>query len=661
MSNHFPSNTKPPKPEIQFNGKTLREWHELVRNEIALDAETVHYETFEEWKDARWKAQTDLFHLCKDIFHLDLIDHFVCPNHKAGEPHDTLPTDDENCSVCGEKLEPCQGIPPGVSIHREICNFFVHKNPLQSIALQDTMKERLLLVPRGCFKSSIDEIDCIQWIIGFPNIRITLFTAAANLGVEFVSHVRSRFIVQADKEGENKRYTHFQMLFPEHCVLPKTKESEDRFTSPARTRTGIVGPSILALSLGQNTSGIHSEVGKFDDCVSNSNSGPGSSQEHRDTIGEQIRLARGVIELYGYRDNIGTPYDEKDAYSYKIAQTDAEDIRVLIKPALELKKESKGKPEDDQVESDFIYLFPVDGAGMPRLTYKELMKIKRDDLKVYCCQYLCKPSASRTVKFTESLLRGQMVPDTNLPQDPDIENYSVWDTAWSIESGSDFTVGAVISVVRKTGQGFIRELERGRFSKQELPMKVAEQAARWHCNHIAIEGIPGAEASFDAPIRQHLERLGASHIPLEFFPVDRAKNAKELRAEMVEDHLQAKRLWFSNNIGIMDDVIREFVQFKPHSKRKDDIVDAVAHACRYLPKAEYAQTPAQRAKIIEDIMRGKMETERMFPFNPNDDPNFLWSERPPALATEPMPMDSFEMDGMKYPVYQNPEEQIYGK
>ncbi len=644
----------------QYNGKTLSGWFEEIKGIKALDHESVQFVDEKDWLNARLIAQTDLFHLAKDIFHLDLIDHWVCPNHATGEPHDTKPSEEEPCSVCGENLIPCAGIPPGQSIHRLICDFFVRKNPNKSVALQDTMKERLLLVPRGCFKSTIDEIDCVQWIICFPNIRLVLFTATEGLGVEFVSHVRSRFIVQADKDGNNKRYTHFQLLFPEHCIIPKVKEAEDRFTTPARYKVGVIGPSILALSLKQSTSGIHAEVGKFDDCVSNSNSGPGTSQDQRESVGAQIRLTRGVIELYGYRDNIGTPYDEKDAYAYKIVQTKPEDILTLIKPALEVKPESRNKKEEERVEFDYNFLFPIDAAGIPRLNYSALMRIKNDDLVVYCCQYLCRPSASRQVKFTEQLIRSCIVQEISLPQDPDVANYSVWDTAWSVESGSDYSVGAVISVVRAAGRGFIREIVRGRFSKQELPAKIADQGHRWSVQKIAIEGIPGAEASFDGPIKDHLERLGSPTIPVEFFPVDRSKNAKELRAEMVEDKLQARYLMFSSNIGIMDDVIHEFVTFKPHSKRKDDIVDAVAHACRYLPKAEPQQSPAVRAKILEDIMRDKMEHERLFPFNPNDDPNYHWSERPPIME-EPLPMDTFEVGGNKYPVFKNIEEQIYGK
>ena len=63
-----------------------------------------------------------------------------------------------------------------INTHEEICNsFFVQKDPtfitFDHFADQYTdLKQRVLLVPRGGFKSSIDMADCIQWIICFPAI-----------------------------------------------------------------------------------------------------------------------------------------------------------------------------------------------------------------------------------------------------------------------------------------------------------------------------------------------------------------------------------------------------------------------------------------------------------------------------------------------------------
>lgn len=61
--------------------------------------------------------------------------------------------------------------------HAPICNFFVQKDPSKPHYLQDDIKERLLLYPRGSFKSTLDIIDCVQWMINFPDIRILILAA----------------------------------------------------------------------------------------------------------------------------------------------------------------------------------------------------------------------------------------------------------------------------------------------------------------------------------------------------------------------------------------------------------------------------------------------------------------------------------------------------
>ncbi|KKK59554.1 hypothetical protein LCGC14_3033240, partial [marine sediment metagenome] len=41
------------------------------------------------------------------------------------------------------------------SVHQPICDFFVQKNPNRSFADQDSRKQRLVLDPRGHFKTTI--------------------------------------------------------------------------------------------------------------------------------------------------------------------------------------------------------------------------------------------------------------------------------------------------------------------------------------------------------------------------------------------------------------------------------------------------------------------------------------------------------------------------
>jgi predicted phage terminase large subunit-like protein len=335
-----------------------------------------------QWRDERYRAQTDLFWLAKELLGYDLVDSYVCAEHKSVMNYEPIP-----CSVCNEMLSPCPGLIPGISIHREMCNFFVKKNPDLDIFNQDTQKDRLMLVSRGSFKSSIDEADCVQWVICFPNIRVFLFTAEEGLGTIFIKHVKSFFAVEeaedSKKHDPKYSYTRFQLLFPEHCRPEGRREAEDRFVTPARTDKNLKDPTLLALSIGASTAGKHCDVGKFDDCVSDGNSGAKANPETRETVRAQIFERRPVVALSGYRDYIGTIYDLSDAYGS--IENKIEDIKVLKRPSYVVKEESKHKKEEDLTEADLNILFPYDAKGREQLSYRNLMKEKRADPVLFHC------------------------------------------------------------------------------------------------------------------------------------------------------------------------------------------------------------------------------------------------------------------------------------
>jgi len=66
------------------------------------------------------------------------------------------------------------------AVHKPMCEFFVHKDPKKRWLLQDTVKNRLLLAPRGHFKTTINLCDIIQRMLAFPDITIACFPARKN-------------------------------------------------------------------------------------------------------------------------------------------------------------------------------------------------------------------------------------------------------------------------------------------------------------------------------------------------------------------------------------------------------------------------------------------------------------------------------------------------
>lgn len=501
-----------------------------------------------------------------------------------------------------------------VEFHRKITTeFFIKKDPKVEIYNLSPVKSRLVLYPRGSFKSSIDEADTVQWIIAYPNIRIALMTATEKLGTAFVGKVKGFFQIP-----ENTKLTRFQMLFFHHCVPANKKEAEDVFTTRARTNKNLTECTLEALGLNATTSGFHYEIGKFDDVVSNKNSGPGSTPELRKSVYDAIRFAAALIDPFGYKFYLGTPYDADDAWSY--LQEKTLNLVVLKEPAVVIKSEAKKKPFMQLQEDDVVLLFPQDGKGRPRLTLDFLKGEHHAEEYIFSCNYMLDPTRTKTVNFTEELLRSRVTQPIGLPQPGTYRLYSAWDFADSTGRGSDYSVGTV-GMLDCLGRLFIVEVSRGKWSPSDLAFRVADQAARWRVEKIYIEKSPGADFLQNDILRE-LNRLGYSECPYpEYFPVDNQKGAKEKRKEMLESYLVNKVLWFSAELPNFGDIIYEFVNAKSNSKRKDDIIDSIAHLCRVIPaNVELPKSEVEASKIVWNLLAQKQLQDMYFGVRENAAP-----------------------------------------
>ncbi len=621
---------------------------EELRHNHSKACQAGYEDDYETWLNDRFTAKTNLFWLAKSVLGYELVDNYYCPTHplNQSETQDT-------CHECGKQFEQYPGgyedaTGLRLSPHREMCGFFIKKNPNESISNQSRIKDRLIMCPRGSFKSSIDEADCVQWMIAFPDIRIALLTATEDLGTAFVEKVKSFFLIDLDEDGKLlKPFTKFQLLFPEHILPAKKKGAADRFITPARKKYNKE-PSLWAISLKAATSGLHFEVGKYDDCVSNSNSGPGTSQDQRESVRQQIDLARSLIDPIGYHDNIGTPYDEQDAYAHQQSHAIAGTLQVMIRAAWKLKKTAIKKQETELGEHDYNLFFPWyvksdSGEITPWQTYGFLRGKQHTDLKIFCCQYLCNPATSRLVNFTEDLIRSHITQAEGLPLL--YRAFSAWDLAYSDEKGRDYTVG-VVGWIDDQNRLFIMDIIRKRFSKGDHPPQIAKMAAKWRVEKIGIEDSPGANF-LENDIRRKLAENAYADCTIEFFPVDATKGAKNTRAELLETLLKNDSLWFSSEIGIMGQVIEEFKNFKPSSKRKDDVIDAIAHVARYIPTTVIIpKSEQERQADTNRILAEKQLRDSIFagPADPT-----------PVAETLSQPT---QWEGM--PIFQNTDEQIYG-
>lgn len=544
----------------------------------------------------RWRylAQTNLFFLCK-----------LLERYKDVSEKEYIWTDGKVHNV-----------------HEEICNeFFVQKDPTKHFKAFATeyvgFKERLLLVPRGGFKSSMDMADTVQWIISFPEITILILTGVLDLAKDFVSEIKNAFILEDTGETEMEDLFHskkllrprtmsdgtpnlFQVLFAEHCI-PMDDGKATEFQTPA---SAIIQkePTVFAASIEQNLAGWHVSVMKLDDVVTNENS---RTAERIKNINKQVSINKAMLHPYGFYDKIGTWYDQGDTYGQDIkneekrakAGVDPKQliyIRAAWWPTQDAAKQ--GKVEDEMVESDYVLWFPADDSGTPQLTYKKLVDERHDDPEGFAIKYLNDPTQAHRIKFPRELLLRRTIPANQLPHQGMI--VTCIDTAYSTKSWSDFTV--IITALIYGGRFYVIDMKRGRWNEYELPMVIAAAANQWRPRRICIEESVGVKW-LGKEIYREMDKFKI-RVPLEFVPLGQGskKTSKDWKAKPVLRLLGDERLLIANQCPGLEEIYSELEKFGTAAATHDDIVSALSILVEQF--ASYADMEGKRAAAQSDFV-----------------------------------------------------------
>ena len=493
--------------------------------------------------------------------------------------------------------------------HEEICNkFFVQKDPtfssFQSFAKQySDLKDRMLLVPRGGFKSSIDIADCVQWIICFPEVTILILTGVYQLACDFVSELRQHFTMEEvgglddkgktlfgprklmDKETGEWSTSLFQVLFPEHCVSGDGKSTE--FQTPAGGDDKE--PTVRAASIEQALSGMHFGVLKLDDVVTNENS---QTIDRLSKVNKQISINRAMLHPYGFMDVIGTWYDSEDYYGITIKSEEMAakelgivegikgsvdsgqfessiNVKIYLRaawwPSDEAKKE--GKIEAEMKKEDWVLWFPE------RLNYEFLYRESRKPDSQFAIKYLNNPREIHKVKFPRELLIRKTIPHNQLPQQGMI--VTTVDTAYSTKNWADYTV--IMTALIFGGRFYIINMVRGRFNEYELPAVIASTAYKWKPKRICIEDSVGVKW-MGRELRREMDKLQIT-VPVEYVSLGLGSKSKskQLKAKPVLRLLGDDRMFFLNSCEGLEEIYTELEKFTgTNSDYHDDIVSALS-------------------------------------------------------------------------------------
>jgi phage terminase large subunit-like protein len=551
----------------------------------------------QELKDLRFLCQTNLYFLCKMLNYHLMVD----------------------------------------ATHEDICNeFFVAKDPtVKNFKLfadnYSGLKRRMLLVPRGGFKSTINMADCVQYLICWPETRLLILTGTLELAEAFVGEVRGHFEMKQDdndakgkptycnkllQDAEGEWFTsYFQVLFPEHRIKPGLG-SQYEYKTPASSG-GPKEKSLEAGGIEQVLSGFHYDVLKMDDVVTNENS---TTPDRIIKINKQITVNRGMLNPFGFYDVIGTWYDESDYYGLTLANEEKMakmkglmnnikgsvesgifnsrvQMNCYLRSAWILKEASKYKPENELDANDYTYWFPE------RLTYQVLKDELDEDPWGFAIKYMNNPRLIGKVRFPRELLVKHTIPSSQLP--PQGLIVTVVDTAYSTKSWADYTV--ILTAMIYGGRFYIINMKRGRWNEYDLPKQIASVAYQWKPSRISVEESVGV-AWLVKSVRQEMAKNQIS-VPISLVTLGKGSKQKNkaAKAKPVIHMMNDGRIYILMSCEGKDEIYTELSLFTgTKDDAHDDIVSAfsllvdqyssIAAMDSAMPKQHFAADPLSRER-----------------------------------------------------------------
>ncbi len=270
---------------------------------------------------------------------------------------------------------------------------FVYNNllhgELTSVLSDENYTKKLIMVPRGHYKTTLVKAWAIQRVLVNPNERI-LFLSASDLNPKrTVQHIEATF----------EKNAIFRWLYPE--LIPNFNSTTWSKTEATIQRTqSFPEPTFDSAGIGTTLPGRHYSILIKDDIVNDKNSNNPELEE------QIIEWDASTIPLFDSPEDpaniemvIGTPWTHTDAYSIKMRDPD---FAVYIRHALE----TAGKPDYD----NGLPIFPE------RFTKEHIKKIRKrlenDDL--FFCQYMCDPHGGGSADFQREYLQYYEVPPREL-------------------------------------------------------------------------------------------------------------------------------------------------------------------------------------------------------------------------------------------------------
>lgn len=522
--------------------------------------------------------------------------------------------------------------------HRPVIDFFVKKDNIilsslpdgytleefkETLLKQDTQHLRLLLYPRGFFKTSLVLAEAAQWVINFPDITILSVSSTKILSSKFSREFRSYFVIKDPDDPLRSKSGEFKILYPEFCI-PEGKGRETSYRCPI-ARLDLKEDTFSSTSVEAASAGSRAHVIIFDDIQSERNYRKVAARievrETYDAIRELAIPPYSFIYVVGTRwtdgqmgdDNVdGHPVSVPDVYGtilQRINDNDDVDWKVLVKAAWIAGPSATGKkirdytPEDIE---DFLW-------GEKQGSFEVLLKKAKDNEELFRCNQLNEPAGELDDDeiYLNSWNEDNIRPAMRQPgilETTRGTTYIFGDTALTPHRKSDYSSFCVTRVETREHQDpmiWFCEIQYGHWTDKQTAVILADLIAKWQPDGgVHIEDIPALAPTFKDEVRRQIFIRNCQHINFRWFKPDPTKGAKEIRIRGLQLLHEKGLLRFIIGPWI-DRMMKQLIGYRGDKKLhkrspggiKDDLIDSMSFVQRFLPYISGVSKPEDEAII----------------------------------------------------------------
>jgi phage terminase large subunit-like protein len=442
-------------------------------------------------------------------------------------------------------------------------------------------KNRLVLWPRGHYKSSAAALKIVQLILCYPDIRILVMQGTVKNTRGFLREIKSHF------DGNNQM-SKLPTLFPEFCNTDTRMGTAEGFISPARKRTHLKESTVSVASPKSVKTGMHFEMLFGDDLCNDQNF---RSRELQEKAIDEFKNYTPLVDPGGYKVVTGTRYSFADLYGHLIRE-DAErrEWDISVRTCWVDNDRSKGVI--------FPQIKTEDGRTVG-FTADLLDKIRQDDPAIFSCQYLNQPLIAGTQLFTEEMLM-KACKIYKPAQYPLLGPASLFVDLGGHKRDNDPSV-ILCSRTDGMGQMYVCDLRSGTKSQLDIVHSIIELAFIHKPQCVYVEGT-AAGNYFIEYLRMVLQSKGIV-LQIEPIKVSNVKDAKDLRVSAIEGVIRLKKLYFLVGLPKWEDIVEEFTQW-PRG-RHDDHIDTIGLMVQHYTKNVDIYTTRPVQSFYQFIVRSE--------------------------------------------------------